>query len=64
MKCVCAMEGEERWPNEKGEVLQELREVKQRERQGARLSGRQGARLSGRQSKRERAVKKAAPCRG
>lgn len=56
MKCVCAMEGEERWPNEKGEVLQELREVKQRERQGARLSGRQ--------AKRERAVKKAVPCRG
>lgn len=55
-ECVCAMEGEERWPNEKGEVLQELREVKQRERQGARLSGRQ--------AKRERAVKKAAPCRG
>lgn len=56
MKCVCAMEGEERWPNEKGEILQELREVKQRKRQGARPGGRQ--------AKRERAVKKAAPCRG
>ncbi len=48
MKCVCAMEGEERWPNEKGEVLQERREVKQK----------------GRHPKRGRAVKKAAPCRG
>ncbi len=56
MKCVCAMEGEERWPNEKGEVLQERREVKQKERQEARPSGRH--------PNRERAVKKAAPCRG
>lgn len=54
MKCVCAMEGEERWPNEKGEVLQERREVKPRERQGAR----------GRQPEPEQVVKKAAPCRG